>query len=115
MAVTPLLESSSLIPVRRGRILSDGKPHPRKAWAWLERQLLPFGGTTWANELYEGWNFDPETGEQVRDSVAKVLRRRATRTGGSTPRSSPPGACSIRSEVHPPERRRPSGVRGKRA
>ena len=73
MAAAPRFECSFLIPVRRDRILSDGKPHPRKAWAWLEGQLLPFGGATRANELYEGWYLDPQTGEQVRDQSRKYF------------------------------------------
>jgi hypothetical protein len=58
-----LLECGFLIPVRRDRILSDGKLHSRKVWAWLECELLFFGGATRAAELYEGWYFDPPTGE----------------------------------------------------
>jgi hypothetical protein len=78
VAAERLYECSFRIPVRRDRILSDGKPHRKKVWAWLENGLVAFGGATRAPELYEGWYFDPDTGQQVRDQSRKyfvALRR----------------------------------------
>jgi hypothetical protein len=62
-----------LIPVRRDRILSDGKPHARKTWAWLERELFAFEGATWSDKPYPGFYLDPDTGEQVRDRSYKYV------------------------------------------
>jgi hypothetical protein len=62
-----LLECSFLIPIRRDRILSDGKLHARKAWNWLERELFVFEGATRSEALYAGFYLDPDTGEQVKD------------------------------------------------
>src|SRR5262245_8972478 len=70
MARKRLLECSFLIPVRRDKNLSDGRSHPRKAWDWLEGELLVFGGATLAMELYAGWYPDPDTGLRV-DDVSK--------------------------------------------
>ncbi len=62
-----LLECSFLIPVFRDKGLSDGKPHRRTAWKWLDNQLMKYEGATRALELYEGWYPDPETGKRVVD------------------------------------------------
>ncbi len=66
MAKKRLPECSFLIPVRRDRILSDGKPHLTATWDWLEDELLAFGGLTRAPDR-RGFYFDPDTGEAVRD------------------------------------------------
>jgi hypothetical protein len=66
-----LLECSFLIPVRRDRSLSDGRPHGRAAWNWLDDQLVQFGGATRALALYEGWYPDPDTGRRVWDRSQK--------------------------------------------
>jgi hypothetical protein len=73
VAAERLYECSFLIPIRRDRILSDGKPHPRNAWAWLNDRLSAFGGATRATELYEGWYIDPQTGDQVKDRSRKYF------------------------------------------
>ncbi len=66
-----LLECSFLIPIRRDRNLSDGRPHTREAWNWLDDQLYEFEGATRANQLYEGWYRDSGTGKAVRDRSRK--------------------------------------------
>ena len=71
MAGKHLLECSFLIPIRRDRNLSDGRQHLTATWAWLERELYVFGGATRAQDLYEGWYLDPDTGEQIRDRSHK--------------------------------------------
>lgn len=73
MASQALLECSFLIPVRRDRNLSDGKPHPAETWLWLDHELFVFGGATRAPNLYPGWYLDPDTGEQVRDRSRKYF------------------------------------------
>jgi hypothetical protein len=73
VAAEALLECSFLIPVCRDRILSDGKPHPKKTWVWLEHELFVFRGATRAPGLYPGWYPDPDTGEQVRDRSRKFF------------------------------------------
>jgi hypothetical protein len=67
MARKKLLECAFLIPVRRDRNLSDGRPHRRKAWRWLEEQLYQFGGATRAKENHLGWYVDPDTRGRVAD------------------------------------------------
>jgi hypothetical protein len=62
-----LLECSFLIPLQRDANLSDGKLHTRKAWNWLEEQLLVFGGGTMATQQYKGWYQDPDTHQPVTD------------------------------------------------
>jgi hypothetical protein len=73
VASQQLLECSFLIPVRRDRVLSDGKPHSPKAWLWLEQELLAFGGGTRSPNLYAGWYLDPDTGERVQDRSRKYF------------------------------------------
>jgi hypothetical protein len=73
VAGKPLLECSFLIPVHRDRNLSDGKPHRKTIWAWLERELSAFGGATRAPHLYSGWYLDPDTGEPVADRSRKYF------------------------------------------
>jgi hypothetical protein len=73
VAAERLYECSFLIPVRRDRILSDGKPHRGTTWGWLLNELLGFGGATRAPDLYEGWYLDPDTGERVRDHSHKYI------------------------------------------
>jgi hypothetical protein len=68
-----LVECSFLVPARRDRILSDGKAHRRRAWAWLEGELSAFGGATRAPELYRGWYLDRQTGERVDDRSRKYF------------------------------------------
>jgi hypothetical protein len=68
-----LYECSFLIPLRRDPILSDGRPHRRKTWTWLDTELLVFGGGTRAPEPYEGWYRDPQTGERVTDLSRKYF------------------------------------------
>jgi hypothetical protein len=67
------LECSFLIPVRRDRILSDGRPHRKTAWAWLESGLSAFDGATRASSLYPGWYPDPQTGKRVDDRSRKYF------------------------------------------
>ena len=67
----PLLECSFLIPLRQDRDLSDGKPHPKKAWKWLEEQLYQFGGASMAGTTFEGWYIDRDTGRRVKDTSWK--------------------------------------------
>jgi hypothetical protein len=67
LAAKTLLECSFLIPTRRDTNLSDGRPHSKHAWKWLQDQLYAFGGGTRARDLYEGWYIDPDTGERVED------------------------------------------------
>ncbi len=62
-----LLECAFLIPLRRDKNLSDGEPHDDEAWEWLETNLFPFGGGSWANETLEGFYVDPDTSERVFD------------------------------------------------
>jgi hypothetical protein len=66
LAAERLYECSFLIPVRRDRILSDGRPHRVQTWAWLEHALFVFGGLTRAPD-HEGGYLDPDTGELVWD------------------------------------------------
>jgi hypothetical protein len=65
------VECSFLIPLRRDKSLSDGKPHRRTAWKWLDNQLMRFEGATRALQLYEGWYPDPDTGKRVTDRSRK--------------------------------------------
>ena len=67
MATKRLWECSFLIPVLRDKDLSDGKPHRRPAWKWLDNQLMKFEGGTRSLELYEGWYPDPDSGRRVTD------------------------------------------------
>jgi hypothetical protein len=53
--------------------LSDGKPHRRPAWAWLEAGLSAFGGGTRAPQLYQGWYLDRQTGARVDDRSRKYF------------------------------------------
>jgi hypothetical protein len=62
-----LVERSFLIPIRRDKNLSDGKPHRRTAWNWCADQLMMFDGATMGLGLYEGWYPDPDTGKRVKD------------------------------------------------
>jgi hypothetical protein len=73
MARTTLLECAFLIPVRRDRNLSDGKPHDRSAWHWLDDSLVPFEGRTRDTALTEGWYPDPDTGERVWDRSRRYV------------------------------------------
>jgi hypothetical protein len=73
VADMPLLECSFLIPLRRDRGLSDGKPHPRKAWLWLDEELYGFGGATHEKEPLAGWYVDPDTGKRVKDASRKFF------------------------------------------
>jgi hypothetical protein len=69
----PLVECSFLIPIRRDPDLSDGKPHRRPAWKWLDDRLYDFGGATRAGDLYQGWYRDADTGEAVQDLSKKYF------------------------------------------
>ena len=73
MSAKRLLECSFLIPNRRDRNLSDGKPHLPAAWKWLRAQLYQFGGGTCAIDLYEGWYEDRDTGKPVKDLSRKYF------------------------------------------
>jgi len=68
-----LMECAFLIPIRGDAQISDGLPHGRKAWFWLDDQLLTFGGATRALELYRGWYLDPDTGKVVKDLSRRYL------------------------------------------
>jgi len=69
-----LVECSFFIPVRGDRSLSDGAEHPRDTWKWLDDRLYDFGGASRANDLYEGWYRDPQTGgEPVWDLSKKYI------------------------------------------
>ena len=67
MAKKRLLECSFLLPIRRDRNLSDGKPHHRRVWIWLEDRLGDFGGLTRDTALHAGYYVDPDTEEAVKD------------------------------------------------
>jgi hypothetical protein len=73
MARKRLVECSFLIPIQRDEGLSDGGTHSRRAWNWLENELMQFGGATRAGELYHGWYLDPDTRRPVRDRSKKYL------------------------------------------
>jgi hypothetical protein len=73
MARQKLLECAFLIPLRRDRNRSDGRPHDRQAWHWLDEHLYEFGGATRAGESYSGWYLDPDTGERVTDASTKYF------------------------------------------
>lgn len=86
MARKTLLECSFLIPLRRDKNLSDGKRHEQRCWRWLEAQLAPFGGASYANATESGWYEDPDTHERVWDEswryTVAVTRRQARRLRG---------------------------------
>ena len=73
MARSRLLECSFLIPTRRDRNLSDGGPHGRIAWTWLEDELAQFGGATRSRALYEGWYIDRDTRKRVDDTSQRFF------------------------------------------
>jgi hypothetical protein len=62
---------ANLIPIRRDRNLSDGRPHKKWTWNWLDSQLYAFGGATRATELYDGLSIDRDSGERVFDLSKK--------------------------------------------
>src|SRR4051794_41547851 len=66
-----LVECFFLVPLRRDRDLSDGKPHAKKVWRWLEEQLYHFGGATLADTTFTGWYLDRDTGRRVKDTSWK--------------------------------------------
>jgi hypothetical protein len=69
----PALECSFPIPVRRDAELSDGEPHPRAAWRWLERVLFEkFEGGTRAPGLYWGF-YRSDSGKKVIDASHKYF------------------------------------------
>jgi hypothetical protein len=63
-----LLEWAFLIPVRRDRNLSNGRPHRQATWNWLEASLAEFGGATRDTAPQEGWYLDRDSGERVPDT-----------------------------------------------
>ena len=71
MAAVGLLECSFLIPDRRDPVSSDGKPHRRKSWVWLEEKLWLFGGMTRSLGFHQGGYVDPDMGERVPDRSRK--------------------------------------------
>jgi hypothetical protein len=71
LAGKTLLECSFLIPTRRDKNLSDGRPHRPGAWDWLENELSSFGGATRDTALQFGWYEDPDTGERISDYSRK--------------------------------------------
>src|SRR5438270_13482841 len=73
VAAERLFECSFLIPIRRDRLLSDGKLHRQDTWKWLEHALFVFGGATRAPELYEGWYLDLDSGQPVRYRSCKYI------------------------------------------
>ncbi len=73
MARPTLVECTFLIPLRRDANLSDGRPHKRGAWSWLEENLQQFGGATRDTALQEGWYPDPDTGERITDRSRRYL------------------------------------------
>lgn len=73
MKRNPLLECAFLIPLRRDKILSDGKKHERKTWEWLRKQLFQFGGGARGNETMSGFYEDPDTHERVWDDSWKYF------------------------------------------
>lgn len=74
MGNSPILECSFLVPIRRDANLSDGMPHPRKLWDWLNEQLFKrFGGRTVAPGQFQGSYRDPDTGDQVFDLSTKYI------------------------------------------
>lgn len=74
MVEQSLVECSFLIPMRRDANLSDGKPHSRKLWIWLGRELENrFEGWTVAPGHYKGFYRDPDTRERVSDKSVKYV------------------------------------------
>src|SRR5688572_25916571 len=72
MATERLVECAFLIPIRRDKNLSDGKPHRPGLWDRLRDELQErFGGWTLAPGLYTGGYIDPDTGEPVTDRSRK--------------------------------------------
>ncbi|HEY2412919.1 MAG TPA: hypothetical protein VGI40_11785 [Pirellulaceae bacterium] len=68
------VECSFLIPVCRDANLSDGSPHLRAAWQWLDSELFDrFGGRTKAPGEYHGFYRDPDTEEQVADESIRFF------------------------------------------
>ena len=68
-----LLECSFLIPVRRDKNLSDGRPHKRKARTWLDIALGDFQGGARAKDPLHGFYLDPDTGKRVWDWSKKYF------------------------------------------
>lgn len=76
-----MIECSFLIPMRRDAEISDGKPHGRDSWLWLESTLYDrFDAFTAAPGEYRGVWKSPSTQSRIRDKCRKyevaVLRGR---------------------------------------
>jgi hypothetical protein len=70
----PTIECSFLVPIRRDENLSDGQPHSRKLWDWLDDLLFKrFGGRTIAPGHFQGSYRDPDTRQQVFDLSTKYI------------------------------------------
>jgi len=70
--VSPFVECSFLIPVRRDANLSDGGEHEPRLWDWFEDELCDrFGGLTCAPGAYRGSYIDRDTRERVSDESVK--------------------------------------------
>jgi hypothetical protein len=68
------IECSFFVPIRRDANLSDGMPHSRKLWKWLDVELFKrFGGRTVAPGQFQGSYRDPDTGEQVFDLSTQYI------------------------------------------
>jgi hypothetical protein len=69
-----LIECNFLVPVCRDDKLSDGAPHERWLWMWLDSELFQrFGGATQASGFYQGYYIDPDTHEKVADRCLKFF------------------------------------------
>jgi hypothetical protein len=67
-------ECSFLIPLRRDKVLSDGKLHTRKTWEWLKSELLTrFEGFTFARQAYPGKYIDRYVRRPVADESRKFF------------------------------------------
>jgi len=74
MVREPVLECSFYVPVHRDADLSDGEPHNRTEWDWLDDQLYArFEGGTLAPDLYDGFYKDPDTGQRVDDKSHRFI------------------------------------------
>jgi hypothetical protein len=67
-------ECSFLIPLRRDKLLLDGKLHTRKTWEWLKSELLTrFEGFTFARQAYPGKYIDRYVRRPVADESRKFF------------------------------------------
>src|SRR5258708_40241761 len=73
MPAAALPECSFFVPQRRDAKISDGQPHTRRVWRWLDDQLhSKFGGFTIAPGIYEGRWRSP-TGRHIADQSLRYI------------------------------------------